>query len=111
VASVHDLSEGGLAIALAESALATRTGFRVDLSSQDAYRTLFAESPSRVIVTCAEESVEAVLANAAKSSLEAHVIGTTGGDELDLGVFSVPLSQAQEVWENGLPLMLSATID
>ena len=62
VASCHDMSDGGLAVALAESALGGMCGCDVDISSipgaagLDDIRTLFAESPSRFVVSVKKEN-------------------------------------------------------
>jgi len=68
VASCHDLSDGGLAVAAAESAFAGGFGMSIDLSrvpwtgSEDGWRDealLFSESASRLLVTVKKEHVEA----------------------------------------------------
>jgi phosphoribosylformylglycinamidine synthase II len=109
--SAHDPSGGGLGVALAESAVAGGHGCEIELPPQDPHRTLFAESPSRAVVTCAEADVGAVLDRAANAGIEAHVIGSVGGPALNLGVLSVDVHEAGEIWENGLSKRLSDTID
>jgi len=66
VQSCHDLSDGGLAVAAAESAIGGRLGARlsldslpVDSSDYDSARLLFSETPSRFIVTVSPENKEA----------------------------------------------------
>ena len=62
VASCHDMSDGGLAVALAESAMGGMCGCDVDISGipgaagLDDIRILFAESPSRFVVSVKEEN-------------------------------------------------------
>ena len=62
VASCHDMSDGGLAVALAESAMGGMCGCDVDLSGipgdagLDDIRTLFAESPSRFVISVKKEN-------------------------------------------------------
>lgn len=60
VASAHDLSEGGLAVALAEAALAGRLGARVELAGGDLDDTalLFGETTGRLLVEVAPGDVE-----------------------------------------------------
>src|SRR4029453_8353034 len=54
--SAHDCSEGGIAIALAESAIAGGVGFAVTLpGDQPGHVGLFSESASRVVVSVAPE--------------------------------------------------------
>jgi phosphoribosylformylglycinamidine synthase II len=109
--SAHDPSDGGLAVALAESAMMGGHGCEVELPPQDPHRTLFAESPSRAVVTCEQADVQVVLDRAAEAGIEAHVIGSVGGRALNLGVLAVDVDEAGEIWENGLSKRLSDTID
>ncbi|MBI2239067.1 MAG: phosphoribosylformylglycinamidine synthase subunit PurL, partial [Actinobacteria bacterium] len=59
LASAHDCSDGGLATALAESAMATGTGFALTLPGDVPwYVTLFSESASRAVVSVAPERAD-----------------------------------------------------
>jgi phosphoribosylformylglycinamidine synthase len=108
--SAHDLSKGGLAIALAESAIAGGVGMRVSVDGDEPHRELFAESPSRAIVGCRPDRLEEVLDLAAGIDLAARPIGTAGGGTLDLGMFEVDLAEVAGVFENALPASLSASV-
>jgi phosphoribosylformylglycinamidine synthase II len=107
VTSAHDPSRGGLAVAVAESAIASGLGCRVDAEGAGNHAWLFSESPSRALVTCAPAAVEIVLALAAERGLQAAPVGTTGGGDLDFGAFRVPLREAAHAFETGLELSLS----
>ncbi len=75
--SVHDLSEGGLMVACAESAMAGNKGF--NLCSNPAYRNdawFFGESQSRVIVSIDEFNKPAITALAGKFDLPILHVGT-----------------------------------
>ena len=106
--SAHDLSEGGLAVALAESALANGVGFTIEKTPDHA--ELFAESPSRAIVSCEAEDVVALVEHAAVRGIEARVIGTTGGQSLNYGSFGVGIEEASTVYERALPDLLSKRV-
>ena len=110
ITSAHDLSAGGLAIALAESAIAGGIGFRIDDLGPENHTALFSESPSRALVSCSAASAADVLTAAERSGITARVIGTVGGSDLDFGVFSVSLSEAVATFETGLPNALSSSI-
>ena len=105
--SSHDLSSGGLAITLAESAIAGGIGFQVTTGG---YRELFAESPSRCLVTVAEENEQRVLDLASSSNVDAAVLGSVSGTDLDFGAFKVPLKGATEAFESVLSSTLSTTM-
>ena len=100
--SAHDLSNGGLAVALAESAVAGGRGFSARLEAQEPHRALFSESPSRAVISCEEQRLADVLGLARDHGVPAREIGRVGGGELDFGVFRVALKEAQERFENGL---------
>ncbi|HEU4480345.1 MAG TPA: AIR synthase related protein, partial [Actinomycetota bacterium] len=110
VSSAHDPSGGGIAMALAEAAIRGGNGFDVQVpADSEAHRWLFSESPSRAVVTCAAHDVEELLERIERGGLEGAVLGSVGGDALDLGVLSIPLEDAKRTFEEALPLSLSAT--
>jgi phosphoribosylformylglycinamidine synthase len=90
LASAHDVSDGGLAVTLAESCAADGTviGARVDLPVQgspiDALAALFGEAPSRIVISVRPDAVADVLDRAAKVGVPAVRLGTTGGGTLSI---------------------------
>jgi phosphoribosylformylglycinamidine synthase len=116
VRSAHDVSEGGLAVALAECCLAgpERVGARialVPLRRLDAL--LFGESTGRVLVASADP--EALLGRARAAGVSAERIGETGGGRLHIGAaggpawIDAPLAHLAEIWERALPRRLEAS--
>jgi phosphoribosylformylglycinamidine synthase len=76
VCSVHDISEGGLAITLLESAFVSEKGFSVEANTDSALRNdayWFGEAQSRVVVSSA--NAEAVLKKAAQAGIPVMVLG------------------------------------
>jgi phosphoribosylformylglycinamidine synthase len=106
LASAHDCADGGLAVALAECALLSGTGFEASLpdASLRPDALLFGESASRAVVTCAPAALPALQALAAERGVPARAIGRTGGDRLVLspGV-DVALREAHDQWARALP--------
>ena len=102
VSAVHDCSDGGLAVALAEMAIASGIGATID-TPEDAIPAFFGEDQGRYIVTTSD--VEAVLAAAEKAGVSAFEIGETRGDTLELGdagaVSVEVLKTAHEAWFPG----------
>ena len=109
IASAHDLSAGGLAIALAECALAGGMGFTLEMAPVD-HLTFFCESPSRAIVSCAPSAVAAVVAAAERAGTVARAIGRVGGTSLRFGPFSMALDETRAHFEGALPAALSSSI-
>jgi phosphoribosylformylglycinamidine synthase len=106
VRSCHDLSDGGLAVALAESAFGGDTGAVIDLSpfpaEWEAARVLFCETPSRFLVTVStEKSVEF---EALMAGLQVRKIGEVLDDRelwFDRNgrtLFRCPLDEARVWW-------------
>jgi phosphoribosylformylglycinamidine synthase II len=99
LASAHDVSDGGLAVALAECAAmapdrVTAVGARVDLelatdvpaASLEVASLLFGEHPTRIVVSVRPDDVAAVVAAAAKAAVGAFELGVTGGTSLSISV-------------------------
>jgi phosphoribosylformylglycinamidine synthase subunit PurL len=107
-AAAHDLSEGGLAVALVEATLAAGVGATVALPPEHApLATLASESASRVLLAAAPEAAEELAALAAEAGIPATRLGTTGGDHLVVpGLLDLPLSRLRDAYERALPRAL-----
>jgi phosphoribosylformylglycinamidine synthase len=111
--SAHDVSEGGLAVALAESAIAGGIGAAVAIpSGRRADEAMFGEGAAWVIASCPPAHVADVMALAG-GGVEVMQIGVVGGDDVvvDAGgsVARVPLRDLARVWEGSIPEALEAT--
>ena len=83
IQSAHDLSDGGLAVALAESCLSGNIGAQVNLAPSDYLPlALFGEGPSRVLVSAAPEDADRVSSMAMEAKVEHSKIGFVEGDAL-----------------------------
>ena len=108
--SAHDLSDGGLAVALAECTV-NGMGAAIDISSELRPEVaLFHEGPSRILVsTAVPEVVERI---AREYGVEAVRIGVTMKERLRIGDGSVtwidsPVDRLRQVWENALAEQLA----
>jgi phosphoribosylformylglycinamidine synthase len=105
LASAHDLSAGGLAIALAESCLRGARGCRVSVAG-DPFTALFSESAARAVVSVTPGREDEFAQLCAAHGVPATVLGETGGDTLSVGAaFEVPLSELRQAWESTLPAL------
>jgi phosphoribosylformylglycinamidine synthase II len=83
VSSAHDCSEGGLAVALAECAIAANLGAQVSVPGGVAGPgPLFGEAPSRVVVSFLPAQEELVRRAAVELGVPLTILGRTGGDAL-----------------------------
>jgi phosphoribosylformylglycinamidine synthase subunit PurL len=106
VTAAHDLSEGGLAVALVEMALAGGIGAKLDMApAVPLHGFLFAEDQSRYLLTAAPEKAEAIAAAALAEGIACVILGTTGGDTLTIpgeaAIFMVDLKRRHEQWLPG----------
>ncbi|CAM3766010.1 hypothetical protein NORO109296_06835 [Nocardiopsis rhodophaea] len=106
IVSVHDLSDGGLVVALAESALRGGTGCRVALPD-DPFVALFSESTARAIVAIRPDAEAAFTELCARHGVPATEIGTVGGTALSIthpgGGFDIELDELRTAYEGTLP--------
>ena len=75
---VHDLSDGGLAVAAAEMALASEVGAALSAPESAAHAFLFGEDQARYLIAASDP--EPILAAARAANLPAVVVGRAGGD-------------------------------
>jgi len=106
VASIHDVSDGGLATALAECSIASGLGAEVDASSlaADGDVALFGEGPGGWVVSVPPEDADAFARETA--ALGALELGTVGGNRLIAAAtaasLAIPVTELRDAWEAGI---------
>ncbi|MCX8997823.1 phosphoribosylformylglycinamidine synthase subunit PurL [Rhizobiaceae bacterium BDR2-2] len=101
--AVHDVSSGGLGLAVAEMAIASGIGAKIaQRDGVNPIATFFGEDQGRYVVTVAEENRDAVDRRAREAGVSAPFIGRTGGNTVVLGearpVAIEELRSAHESW-------------
>jgi phosphoribosylformylglycinamidine synthase len=115
VKSAHDCSEGGLAVALAESCISKKSkmlGATVELDDKirkDAL--LFGEAQSRIVVSMPKSKLAALEKIAKRHSVRCKVLGKVGGKRLVIKsgrstLIDLPVSKLSEAWRNAIPSRL-----
>ncbi len=106
VDTVHDCSEGGIALAVAEMALPKGIGMTFSRPPHDLplHALLFGEDQARYVLSVPSQAAPALLERAKGEGIPAYWIGITGGDTLQLPQ-ELPISVAElkEAHENWLP--------
>ncbi len=108
IESVHDCSEGGLAVSLVESTYEKCVGLRASLDSQlPPEFVLFGEDASRVVLSCDPSNLPRIKQVAVQYGLSADVIGETVPEEVEIKlngqvVVSAGVSELRDVYENAL---------
>ena len=104
---LHDVSEGGLGVALAEMAVRSGVGFRV--TGVVDHAALFGEGPSRVVLSVPAGALGDVQARAEAAGIGWTLLGEAGGDRLVVeGLLDVPLAAAVAAWRDALPNALGS---
>ncbi len=101
--AVHDCSDGGLALAVAEMAMASGIGASVNqLNDHDPIPVFFGEDQGRYVVTIRRDDLDGVQEAAEEAGVFAPWIGNTGGSALKLGdaraIMVQELKRAHESW-------------
>ncbi len=105
VDGVHDVSEGGLGVALAEMAVSSGVGFTLEGVADHA--GLFGEEPSRVVFSVPDSALADVERRVRSAGLGSARIGLAGGDRLVVaGLVDVALADADAAWRGSLPSAL-----
>jgi phosphoribosylformylglycinamidine synthase len=109
VDSVHDCSDGGLAVALAEKAFAKGVGARVNLASNGlpAEFALFGEDASRIMLSCDPANVSRIQQIAEEHGIAADVLGETIPERLEISldgqvVVSAAVADLYQAYESAL---------
>ena len=108
LSSCHDISNGGVALALVESCLASQAGLgaRLDFVEQSDLRPdflLFSETPARYLLSCKPENEEAVSQVLSRYAIEVSMKGEAQSDSIKISNYiDLALEQAREAWQKGL---------
>jgi phosphoribosylformylglycinamidine (FGAM) synthase-like enzyme len=115
VESAHDCADGGLAVALVESALPAAVGLDVTLPKQKLALEflLFAEDASRVVLSCDPRHLPRIQQVAEEYGVFADVLGETGSDRVEIAVdgqsvISASVQELREAYEGALERALRA---
>lgn len=109
VASAHDLSEGGLAVAAAETVFKTELGLNADFRALDK-KQFFSETPGRMLVSVAQENAAAFEEIMQDDAVAAGEVAATQWLEIHLAdaELNLPVAQMQKLWEEALPCAMKS---
>jgi phosphoribosylformylglycinamidine synthase len=112
VTAVHDISDGGLLVALAEMAMAGKLGATLVAAPSDmpAQAFWFGEDQARYVVTVKPGNMDAVVARATAAGISVTKLGVVGGDVLAIeGERVVPVAKLTQAFEGWLPAYMAAS--
>ncbi len=106
--AAHDLSDGGLGVAVAEMAMKSGLGADIELPAANAHIAFYAEDQARYLVTCAADKAEALLDEAEKAGVPASKLGfVTGKDLKVVGHGSISVAKLRSAHEDWFPNYMS----
>lgn len=102
VQAAHDVTEGGLAVALAEMTI--NTGAVINIHTDDELRGLFGERLGRIIISVTKENGARVETLAKAAGIPLHHLGESGGSDLKISVngkqcLDIPVSSYRQIYE------------
>ncbi len=113
VKSAHDLAEGGLAVAVAESCISGNVGAEVNLDvNLRPDLALFSETQSRILLSATSEKAEEIIKLAEAKGVAISKLGQVTGDQLTISVngqtvIDQPLSTAKAAWKDAIPCLMT----
>jgi phosphoribosylformylglycinamidine synthase subunit PurL len=112
LASAHDCADGGVAIALVESAIEGGHGFAATIATDlPSHVALFSESASRAVVGVAPEHEQMLSELADSHGVPAQRLGETGGPRVVFdGMFETTLAELREVHETAIPRLMEQVV-
>ncbi|WP_419912765.1 phosphoribosylformylglycinamidine synthase subunit PurL [Hoeflea sp.] len=108
----HDISDGGLALCLAEMAIASGKGMQLDIDGEigPAHAQLFGEDQARYVVTVSPKLANFVCVNAEGAGVPFRRLGTVGGDRLTIGgLLSISIEELRGAYESWFPDYMDGT--
>ena len=109
VASAHDLSDGGLAVALAEACFGRGLGADIDYAiGLRPDIALFSESQSRILLSAAPDKADALAERLAAYGVPVQRLGTVGGTRLRVAVngraaIDAEVDELRQIWRDAIP--------
>ena len=110
VTAAHDVSDGGLAVSIAEMGIFSLLGAQIDLSvlSGSVHEIWFSEAQSGIVLTCQPNQKETLMKHLVQGGVEVVQIGTVQGNALMFqGVGSVSLDHLHSIYESAIPKVMS----
>lgn len=112
--SAHDCSEGGLAVAVAESCISGKLGASINLaaSKESLAARLFGEKQSRIVVSVNDANLKEFLEMAKNAGVPVATLGKVGGDSLkfaeaDKNIIDLKVDNVESTWRGAIGCIMS----
>ena len=99
--TVHDISDGGLLVAITEMTMKLSIGVKLNISNK--HDVLFGEDQGRYIISVPEEKINTVVKLANKQAIKHKIIGTTQGSEIIINDEKIAINNIKHIYNSVLP--------
>ncbi len=105
ITTCHDLSDGGLALALAEMVIKSKKGIKAQLTGQTPpHAELFGEDQARYLIAVTAHKLPKVIEAGKQSLVDLQVVGKVEGDYLEVeNQFKLSVDSLHDAYENWFP--------
>lgn len=105
ITTCHDLSDGGLALALAEMVIKSKKGIKAQLTGQTPpHAELFGEDQARYLIAVNARELPKVIEAGKQSSVDLQIVGKVEGDYLEVeNQFKLSVDSLHDAYENWFP--------
>lgn len=105
ITTCHDLSDGGLALALAEMVIKSKKGIKAQLTGQTPpHAELFGEDQARYLIAVNAHELPKVIEAGKQSSIDLQIVGKVEGDHLEVeNHFKLSVDSLHDAYENWFP--------
>lgn len=113
ISACHDISDGGLLVAVAEMAISGGLGVKLNVPPDAPSRLawLYGEDQGRYLVTCRPGNLDATIAGARAREVPATIVGTVAGEELNVpGLLTISVAKLREAYENWFPAYMAGEL-
>ncbi|PLW78797.1 phosphoribosylformylglycinamidine synthase subunit PurL [Cohaesibacter celericrescens] len=109
--AAHDISDGGLGVALAEMAMRSNLGCTIELPVENTHIAFYAEDQARYLITCGSDVAEAMVTKAKEAGIQAEQLGTIAGDTVSVkGYGAVSVATLKDSHENWFPEFMAQEV-
>jgi phosphoribosylformylglycinamidine synthase len=111
--AAHDVTEGGLAVALAE--MTEKYGVTINFDTKNKLKTLFGERLGRIIISTSKDDALRIESQAKTAGISLHRLGESGGDRLRISVnqvmcLDIPLNKYRSVFEQTISKIMETDV-
>ena len=96
----HDISDGGLLVALSEMSMKNEIGFKINIDKNNSHYFLFGEDQSRYVISSTKDNIDNILSILKEENIIYEIIGTTTKGNIIVNDEQVKINEIKDLYEN-----------